>query len=196
MDTCRIESSAIPMSMQDNGRAGWARFGVPAAGAMDDHAAEWANRLLENPLNAAVLEIPGSGARLRFLAEALVAVTGAKGKCPMWRTVHVKAGELLEIGELEAGLWTYVAVKGGFESAMQLGSASSYPRAGFGQLCRAGDVLCASKAELALPRAVSARLAPRTVQRDYSRPPALRVWRGPQWNLFAEAQRTRFFAQA
>ena len=196
MDICRIEAAAMRASIQDSGRAGWARFGVPAAGAMDDYAAGWANRLLENPLGAPVLEIAGSGARLRFLCDAWIAITGAKGKCPIWRAMHAQSGELLEIGELEAGMWTYVAVKGGFESAMRLGSASAYPRAGFGQSLRAGDVLHAPKAEFALPRAVSARLAPRTEQRDYSRPPALRVWRGPQWNLFAEEQRNRFFAQA
>jgi antagonist of KipI len=43
---------------------------------------------------------------------------------------------------------------------------------------------------------VSARIAPWTEQRDYSRAPAIRVWRGPQWNLFSDAQRNRFFDQA
>ncbi len=196
MDICRIESAAMRTSIQDGGRAGWARYGVPTSGAMDDYAAEWANRLLENPLHAPVLEIPGSGARLRFLCDAWVAVTGAKGKCPMWRAMPAQSEELLEIGELETGLWTYLAVKGGFESAMRLGSASVYPRAGFGELLRKGDVLRAQKAEFALPRGVSARLAPWTEQRDYSRPPTLRVWQGPQWNLFSEAQRNRFFSQS
>jgi len=196
MDVFRVEAAAMRMSIQDSGRAGWARYGVPTSGVMDDHAAEWANRLLENPLNAPVLEIPGSGARLGFLCDAWIAVTGAKGKYPMWRAVHAQAGELLEIGELETGLWTYIAVKGGFESGMRLGSASVYPRAGFGELLREGDVLRAQKAEFALPRGVSARLAPWAEQRDYSRPPTLRVWQGPQWNLFSEAQRNRFFAQS
>jgi biotin-dependent carboxylase-like uncharacterized protein len=196
MDICRIEAAAMRTSIQDNGRAGWARYGVPAGGAMDHHAAEWANRLLENPLNAPVLEILGPGARLRFFCDAWIAVTGAKGKCPTWRAMRAQPGESLDFGELDAGLWTYVAVKGGFESAMRLGSASAYPRAGFGQLFCEGDVLRAPKAELALPRGVSARLAPWTEQRDYCRPPALRVWRGPQWNLFSDAHRNRFFAQA
>jgi biotin-dependent carboxylase-like uncharacterized protein len=196
MDICRIEAAAMRTSIQDNGRSGWARYGVPASGAMDDHAAQWANRLLENPPNAPVLEIAGSGARLRFLCDAWIAMTGAKGKCPMWRAVRAQAGELLEPGELEAGLWTYIAVKGGFKSVTPLGSASAYPRAGFGQLFRAGDVLRAQKAEFVLPVGVSARVAPWTEQRDYSRPPALRVWCGPQWSLFSEQHRNRFLAQS
>ena len=195
MDICRIEAAALLMSIQDGGRPGWARYGVPGGGAMDDHAAEWANRLLENTLNAPVLEILGAGARLRFLGDAWIAVTGAKGKCAMWRAMHARSGELLEIGGMETGLWTYVAVKGGFEPAIRLGSASACPRAGFGQLFRTGDVLRAPKAEFALPRGVSGRLVPQTEQRDYSRPPMLAVWRGPQWNLFSEEQQNRFFAQ-
>jgi len=195
MDICRIEAAAMRMSIQGSGRVGWARYGVPASGAMDDHAAEWANRLLENPLNAPVLEILGPGARLRFFCDAWIAVSGAKGKCPTWRAMHAQSGEPLDFGELDAGLWTYVAVKGGFESAMRLGSASAYPRAGFGALLRVGDVLRGHKAEFVLPAGVSARIAPWTEQRDYSRPLTLRVWRGPQWDLFSEAQRNRFFAQ-
>jgi biotin-dependent carboxylase-like uncharacterized protein len=196
MDICRIEAAAMRMSIQGSGRVGWARYGVPASGAMDDHAAEWANRLLENPLNAPVLEILGPGARLRFFCDAWIAVSGAKGKCPTWRAMHAQSGEPLDFGELDAGLWTYVAVKGGFESAMRLGSASAYPRAGFGALLRVGDVLRGHKAEFVLPAGVSARIAPWTEQRDYSRPLTLRVWRGPQWDLFSEAQRNRFFAQS
>jgi len=183
------------MSIQDGGRAGWARYGVPASGGMDKHAAEWANRLLENPLDAPVLEILGSGARLRFLREIWFAITGAKGKWPAWRAMQMHANETFEMREIEAGLWSYIAVKDGFDGGARLGSASAYPRAGFGQLFRSGDVLRAPKAEFALPRGVSGRLAPLTEQRDYSRPPVLRVWRGPQWNLFSEGSQNRFFAQ-
>lgn len=196
MDVCRIEAAAMRMSIQDSGRTGWARYGVPPSGPMDDHAAEWANRLLENPVTAPVLEVPGPGARLRFVCDAWIAVTGAKGKWPMWRAAQVHTNDILDIGELESGLWTYLAVSGGFESAAWLGSASAYPRSGFGQSLRAGDVLRAAKTEFALPTGVSSRVAPWTEQRDYSKPPVLRVWRGPQWDLFSGEQRDRFFAQS
>jgi 5-oxoprolinase (ATP-hydrolysing) subunit C len=196
MDVCRIEASAMRMSLQDGGRAGWARYGVPPGGAMDDHAAQWANRLLENSSGAPVLEILGAGARLRFLHATWIAVTGAKGSWPVWRAMHMHADERLELRDLDAGLWSYVAVKDGFECGLWLSSASTYLRAGFGQLLRVGDVLCRKQAtDLALPAGVSSRVAPWTEQRDYSKPPPLRVWRGPQWEVFSEEQRDRFFAQ-
>jgi biotin-dependent carboxylase-like uncharacterized protein len=109
--------------------------------------------------------------------------------------MQMHATETFEMREIEAGLWSYVAVKGGFDCGAWLGSASAYPRAGFGQMFRSGDVLRALTVEFALPRGVSGRLAPQTAQRDYSRPPVLRVWRGPQWNLFSEESKNRFFAQ-
>jgi biotin-dependent carboxylase-like uncharacterized protein len=196
MDVCRIEASALRMSIQDRGRGGWARYGVPPSGAMDDHAAQWANRLLENPSTAPVLEILGAGARLRFLHATWIAVTGAKGRWPSWRAMQMHADEILDLLGLEAGLWSYVAVKDGFECGLWLNSASTYPRAGLGQLLCAGDMLRRKQtSDLALPSGVSTRVAPWTEQRDYSKPPPLRVWRGPQWDLFSEEQRNRFFAQ-
>jgi len=197
MELCRIEAVALRMSLQDRGRAGWGRYGVPPSGSMDDHAAEWANRLLDNPPKAPVLEILGPGARLRFLRDTWIAVAGAKGKWPAWRATQMHANEVFDMREIEAGLWSYVAVKDGFDCGVWLDSASVYPRAGFGELLRAGDVLSRKPmSDLALPAGVSARVAPWTEQRDYSKPPALRVWHGPQWDLFSEEQRQRFFAQA
>ena len=196
MDLCRIEAVALRMSLQDGGRAGWARYGVPPSGAMDDHAAQWANRLLENPLSAPVLEVLGPGARLRFLRDTWIAVTGAKGKWPAWRAIQMHAGEVFEIRQIEAGLWTYVAVKDGFECGVWLDSASVYSRAGFGEPSQVGDVLGRKQtSDLTLPASVSSRVAPWTEQRDYSKTPPLRVWRGPQWSLFSEEQHNCFFAQ-
>ena len=196
MDVCRIEASAVRMSIQDGGRAGWARYGVPPAGATDHHSAQWANRLLENSPVAPVLEIAGAGARLRFLHATWIAVTGAKGRWPAWRAMQMRPGETLDLHELESGLWSYVAVKDGFECGFWLNSASAYPRAGFGQLLCAGDVLRRRQAsDLSLPAGVSARVAPWTEQRDYSKAPTLRVWQGPQWDSFSEEHRRRFFAQ-
>jgi biotin-dependent carboxylase-like uncharacterized protein len=163
---------------------------------MDHHAASWANRLLNNALGAPVLELLGSGARLKFLQDTWVAVTGAHATNPGWRTTQLERGATLCISELRSGLWTYLAVAGGFESPTTLGSASVYDRGGIGRTCQCADVLRkASNAKFALPAAVSSRMAPWTEQRDYLRPPALRVWPAPQWDLFSLSERERFFGQ-
>src|SRR5207247_2580066 len=72
-----ILEPGLGATLQDRGRPGWRRFGVPPGGAMDDHAARWANRLLDNSPDAPVVEFLLQGAKLRALAETWIAVTGA-----------------------------------------------------------------------------------------------------------------------
>jgi biotin-dependent carboxylase-like uncharacterized protein len=195
----QVEAIGMRMSVQDLGRVGWARYGVPPSGAMDDHAAAWANRLLNNPAISPVLEILGRGAQLKCVADVWIAVTGAQisGSVSCWRAIQVHAGDVVSFSGLSSGLWTYVAVAGGFDAPEFLGSASIYARGNLGRLLERGDVLGqVSGREFNLPDGISSRLAPWTEQRDYSRPPALRVWPGPQWELFGAAQREQFFSQS
>lgn len=183
-------------TIQDQGRFGWRRFGVPTGGAMDLHAAFWANQLLNNPADAPVVELLLQGARLRVLSEAWIAVTGAgsKSDATMWRARRAKGGDALEIAPARSGLWTYLAVEGGFDAPLVLGSASVYRRGGIGRPLSAGDILRRkSTSHLEVPHAVSSRLAPLAEQRDYDCPPVLRVWPGPQWELFEEKHRRTFF---
>jgi biotin-dependent carboxylase-like uncharacterized protein len=197
-EVCQIEAVGMRMSIQDAGRDGWARYGVPISGAMDRHATTWANRLLANDPGAPVLELLGRGARLKFLRETWIAVTGAGTVPPAraWRAAHIPRGEIVAFSEPGQGLWTYVAIEGGFDSPRWLGSASVYARGGFGRLLEPNDVVGTSgKASFTLPSAISSRVAPWTEQRDYNRPPALRVWPAPQWSLFSAAQREQFFLQ-
>src|SRR5258705_7398262 len=195
-EVCEIEATGMRMCVQDQGRTGWARYGVPVSGAMDHHAASWANRLLNNALTAPVLELLGSGARLRFLQDIWIAATGAQGATPTWRTAQMGRGDTLRISELRSGLWTYLAIEGGFDSPNILGSASVYDRGGLGRACQCADVLRrTSGTKFAPPPAVSSRVVPWTEQRDYLHPPALRVWPAPQWDLFSPLEREDFFGQ-
>jgi biotin-dependent carboxylase-like uncharacterized protein len=195
-EVCEIEATGIRMCVQDQGRTGWARYGVPVSGAMDHHAASWANRLLNNALSAPVLELLGSGARLRFLQDIWIAVTGAHTATPAWRTAQMGRGDTLRISELRSGLWTYVAIEGGFDSPNILGSASVYERGGIGRACQCADMLrSASGTKFTAPPAVSSRIAPWTEQRDYLHPPTPRVWPAPQWDLFSGPEREKFFGQ-
>ncbi|MCW5559460.1 MAG: 5-oxoprolinase subunit PxpB, partial [Verrucomicrobiae bacterium] len=73
----RLLSVGMGVTVQDPGRPGYRRFGVPPGGVMDPHAAAWANRLLENPGEAPVLELCLQGQRLEALESGWVAVTGS-----------------------------------------------------------------------------------------------------------------------
>ncbi|HEY6168503.1 MAG TPA: biotin-dependent carboxyltransferase family protein [Verrucomicrobiae bacterium] len=186
------------LTVQDTGRRGWRRFGVPPSGAMDDHAASWANRLVDNPANAPVLELLLQGAKLRLLADAWLAITGADADCnlPTWRAVHVAANQTLNFPHTRSGVWIYVAVNGDLDAPRWLGSASVYPRGQLGRALTRGDVLGANAMSkpFELPPGVAGRTADWHERRNYDHPPPLRVWRGPQWELFNHADRERFFA--
>src|SRR5439155_13119453 len=147
-------------TFQDQGRRGWRRFGVPPSGAMDEHAAMWANRLLDNPLGAPVLELLFQGAKLAVLRDAWLAITGADAQAnlPTWRTVHAKADEVIQFPKNRSGVWIYIAVEGGFEGERLLGSASVYQRARLGRGFVSGEVLSKiSGARYELPRGVAGR---------------------------------------
>jgi biotin-dependent carboxylase-like uncharacterized protein len=192
----KILDPGMGASLQDGGRRGWRRFGVPPSGAMDEHAAQWANRLLDNAADAPVVELVLLGALLQVAEDTWLALTGANvaTSLPMWRAVRIKAGDYIQLLDCQAGVWSYIAVEGGIAGEKILGSASAYPRGGLGRSLKAGDVLeKVNSTSLQLPPHVAGRSAAWDERRDYASPPALRVWRGPQWDLFSEADQQRFF---
>jgi len=193
-----ILEPGLGATLQDRGRPGWRRFGVPPSGAMDDHAAHWANRLLDNTPDAPVVEFLLQGAKLRVLGETWIAVTGADADAsvPTWRAVRTNEDDVLQFPVSRSGVWVYLAVESGFEGPRWLGSASVYARGRLGQAPASGNVLCrATGARFQLPRGVAGRVVDWHERRNYGSPPPLRVWRAPQWDLFSETERELFFAQ-
>lgn len=182
------------MTVQDSGRPGWKRFGVPPGGAMDAESALWANRLVGNPESAPVLEMAFTGARLRVLRTSEFAVTGAdvEGTHPRWKSFHAAAGEEMAFGPLRAGVWSYVAVQGGFAAPRWFGSASVNPRAGFGAALVPGAMLFRREADRLA--AVSARFVAEPERPRFAERTELPVWAGPEWEQFPAAVRDRFLA--
>ena len=198
LEIFKVLSPGWGITLQDQGRVGWRRFGVPPGGAMDDHAARWANTLLDNPPAAAVLELLWQGAKLALLHDAWIAITGAEsdGTVPTWRAVRVKTGDTIHIARLHSGLWSYIAVEGGFEGRQKLGSVSVYARGRLGSSFAAADVVYrVSHGGFQLPAGVAGRVLAWGERRNYDSPPALRVWLGPQCDLFSEAEREKFFSE-
>ena len=190
----RVLDAGLGLGLQDGGRPGFRRFGVPAGGAMDPAAADWANRLLDNPPEAPVLELCLQGQRFEVLRDGWVAVGGPghpRGQAP-YRAFRVRAGQVLEFGPGASGVWTYLAVPGGFAGRTFLGSASTNPRAGIGLPIRPGDLLGHNEAaEWHLPAGVASRsVAPDqwTALEDLA---PVRVWPGPQWDRFDADSRQR-----
>lgn len=125
-------------TVQDAGRPGLAHFGVSPSGFLDAPSARLANRLVGNPESAALLETTGRGPRLRLLAPpgdasgVIVALTGAPA--PIWINGHsaeplraqmLWPGDVLAIGQVTAGVRSYLAIRGGLLVPEVLGSRST-----------------------------------------------------------------------
>ncbi|MFE4669650.1 biotin-dependent carboxyltransferase family protein [Streptomyces sp. NPDC056716] len=126
-------------TVQDLGRPGHAHLGVPRSGALDPPAAALVNRLVGNPVDAAVLETTLNGCALRPRRPLTVAVGGAPcpvsvdGRPAAWGApVRVPAGALLEVGPAVAGVRGYVGVAGGIAVEPVLGSRSTDLLSGLG----------------------------------------------------------------
>ncbi len=133
-------------TIQDRGRPGLERFGIPPGGAADWFAARVANELVGNRPDAALLECTATGPTLRFDVDRIVAVTGGEvASAANWQAVPVARGSSLAIGTIAPGLRTYVAVRGGIDIRVVLGSRSFCQRGtfggGFGRPLAAGDRL-------------------------------------------------------
>lgn len=160
----KVLSPGLLTTVQDAGRFGHAAIGVGQAGAMDGVALRLANLLVGNTAEAAALEITLRGPRLRFDADALIALAGAEieARCgdevvPAWRPLLLRAGSELALGGMRRGARAYLAVAGGIGLAPVLGSRTTDVNAALGPIPRpltAGDTLpCA-----AAPRSLCADL--------------------------------------
>lgn len=185
------------MTIQDPGRRGWRRFGVPPSGWMDRDAAECANRLLENPGSKPALELLMQGAVMEVLRDSWLALCGAalEVNIPMWRAHFARAGEMIRVSRVRSGRWSYLAVEGGWDWPSCFGSVSYYERGQIGNPVEAGTVLHRLHGgSLRLPAGVSGRLAHWQDRRNYDQPPALKLWKGPQWDYFGRADQARFLS--
>lgn len=148
----QIESPGPLTTVQDLGRIGHMHSGFQQSGAMDWYAASLANILCGNAVNSAVLEMTLSGISCRFLEPVSFALCGAdmsavlNGEAvPMQRLVTAPAGSLLKMGAAQAGCRTYMAVTGGLDVPLVMGSRSTNLRCGIGGFAgrklQAGDKL-------------------------------------------------------
>jgi antagonist of KipI len=139
-------------TVQDLGRYGYQRYGVPTSGAMDLFSLRAANRLVGNPDDAACLEMTLVGPRLRFVSPVTIALTGADldarwngGPLPRWESILVEPQTELWFAGPRSGMRAYLAVAGSLDVPLVLGSRSTYTRSRLGGLdgrkLQAGDTL-------------------------------------------------------
>jgi len=146
-------------TVQDLGRPGWASLGVTTSGAADRSSLRRANRLVGNREDAAGLEITLGGLRVCAVRPLTLAVTGAV--CPLTvdgggvgrnAVLELETGQVLAVGLATAGVRTYLAVRGGVDVPVVLGSRSRDTLAGLGpDPLRSGQILAVGDATAGWP---------------------------------------------
>ncbi len=152
--TIEVLDGGTQTTVQDYpGRIGYWAVGVPPSGPMDSQAFRLGNRILGNPKGAAGLEMTLTGPTLRFHTAAVICLTGARMRARLrgeavsfYEPVTVAAGETLMLNAIEGnGCRTYLAVLGGFDVPLYLGSRGTFTLGGFGghggRALRVGDLL-------------------------------------------------------
>lgn len=124
--------TGVLSTLQDLGRANSEDIGVRVGGVMDSFAADVANRLVGNSRECAVIESTFGGDKVVFNESAQIAVTGAEVdvivngmKHPCWAQISINPGDELSLGFARRGVRSYLAVKGGWQSAPVFGSRSA-----------------------------------------------------------------------
>jgi biotin-dependent carboxylase-like uncharacterized protein len=161
--TILVEKPGSLTLVEDLGRPGHAHLAVPRSGAADRPACIRANHLVGNADGAAVLEMTLLGARLRFERGARIALTGADMAAtlddqpfPADMAIEVRAGQVLACGAARRGVRAYLAVAGGIDAPLLLGSRSHDVLSGLGPPpLRAGDRIDIGTV-VGAPRAISA----------------------------------------
>jgi len=210
-----VDKPGVLASIQDLGRFGYRRFGVPQSGVLQPDFAKIANVLAGNPEDTAVIEflltgptfhLANGSLRLAIAGDCYVKLTrhGDRRMFRAWRSINLQAGDFLEIGNVLSGKAGYIAISGGFDLVPVMGSHATYLRAGFGGLdgnpLRAGTILplkskSATKgSNFFLPTPPLAEL-PSSHQESIDRfgPATIHVILGPQDDYFTEKALRDFF---
>lgn len=199
-----VHEAGPQTTVQDLGRPGYLRYGIPPSGPMDLAAFLLANRLVGNPDNAAALECTLIGPRLEMLGESVLAVTGADmpvsvndREVERWAAVPVRAEDVVKLGPARRGVRACVAFAGGIDVPLALGSRSTYLRGALGGVhgrqLKKGDVLNLFPPTAAVahrPRGVRPEVIP-----SYPDEVEVRVILGPQPDRFTREGIDAFLGQ-
>lgn len=181
-----IVAPGLFSTVQDRGRLGFYSMGVPPSGAMDLFAHDVANILVGNESDAATIEATFLGPTITFRAFSVFAVTGAEvdltldgESIPQWMSYVARAGQTLQFSGMHAGARAYVAVRGGIDSPLLMGSRSTYTTSGLGghegRALQRGDLLPLGVMTRPGTKPAGGMKVPETLRPQYSSQQVIRV---------------------
>ncbi|MBO6536586.1 MAG: biotin-dependent carboxyltransferase family protein [Balneolaceae bacterium] len=196
MGSLEVINPGIFTSLQDKGRFGYRKFGIPISGAMDEQAMADVNRIVGNPINSPVIECTFEGGKYEFNSDAVIAITGAdtevtiNGKeVPRYKSLTVLEGDLLSIGHPKRGIRNYLTIQGSWKAPKVMDSYSTYVLGVFGgfdgRTLAAGDILKWNELDEAVPS-----ISPDIQIPYFSSKLSLHVYPGPEWEMLNDRQKT------
>ena len=192
MDIFDVMQPGAYTTIQDGGRFDYQQYGVPICGVVDSFAYRVANALVGNSQGQAVLEATVFGPTLKVLNQGLIAVTGGNlspflnnAPLPMWESVTIRPGDMIQFKGVKGGCRAYIAVAGGIDVPIVMGSRSTYVAGKIGGIdgrpLAAGDRLNKEEGITKAGNRVPSNLIP-----TYSNSIEIRVILGPQDDYFSE----------
>ena len=177
-------------TVQDHGRIGLAHLAIPTSGAFDRESHDLANRIVGNSREAATIESLRANLTFTTSREIVIAVTGAPANvvvngihAQMNAATYIPAQASIEISTTQLAMRTYVAIRGGFQGEVVIGSQS------YDELSRLGTppITVGSTLEIARHESsdvLSAHAVIKGVRLDSHF--VASVSPGPRWDMFPE----------
>ena len=192
----RITMPGLRATVQDRGRSGGARDGIPPSGPADPAAFTAALSLAGCAADAAAIEVIGLPFAFHCDDRRVIAATGrdvrirSRARVPGWTSVLARAGEEVVVEGSDRTRYAYIAVSGGLALRPVLGSRATYLPAALGPIPRAlvaGDQLPLGPSDAGMEAAGRRAEVPR-----YARP--VRAIAGPHDGRFPAGSLERFFS--
>ena len=197
-----IRKKGMMTTIQDLGRIGYQRYGMPVCGAMDRYAMELGNILVGNPRSEAVIEATVMGPSIVFGAPEIVAITGGDFGPTLngqpvenYRAYLAEAGDILSLPVAKRGARAYIAFAGGLDVEEVMGSRSTFLKGGVGgfrgRAIKDGDEIGLKDPFDRLPD-LEERFVPVKMRPALESSVTVRFTYGPQDDLFSAAGKQTF----
>ncbi len=195
----KVIHSGIYSSIQDLGRVGFSKFGVPLSGVMDSYSAGLANQLLNNKLTEAVIEVTFGGCQFRFEKATQISISGADFNpiingisVAMNSVIAIKKEDVLIFDMRVFGVRTYVAVLGGIQSEEKLKSKSFYKGISAKQVLKKGDLISYKDSHTSS----ETKFAKIKVDKNNFRSNVIPCTKGPEFDLLSKEQQEKLTSLA
>ncbi|MFY0658722.1 MAG: biotin-dependent carboxyltransferase [Neptunomonas phycophila] len=197
----KVVKPGLATSIQDTGREGFYHLGIPPSGALDQYSMKMANLLVNNNEGDAVFECALLGPELIFECNSIVAVCGARMQpkldgepMPLDTAFSVKQGQTLSFNYPTAGARAYLAISGGVDVPVMLGSRSTYTLGslgGFkGRRLEAGDTIAIGTP---VKPAIEGKSVPQTLLPSLAKEVSLRMIPGMYIHRLVDAAVEQFY---